>query len=82
MYFLYYLYQKVIGNHKQNLSLSDSNNFELQKNRVIRGFAKLLRIRRFELVLANEPQSTCVLEAGSFGFKLRTFSGIRNFFGS
>ena len=47
---------------------------------MIRGFAKLLRIRRFELVLANEPQSTCMLEAGSFGFKLMTFSGIRKFF--
>ena len=72
----------MIRNHKQNLSLSDSNNFELEKNRVIRGFAKLLRIRRFELVLANEPQSTCVLEAGSFGFTLMTFSGIRKIFGS
>ena len=72
----------MIRNHKQNLSLSDSNNFELEKNRVIRGFDKLLRIRRFQLVLANEPQSTCVLEAGSFGFKLMTFSGIRKIFGS
>ena len=67
----------MIGNHKQNLGHLRPNNFELQKNHVIRGFAKLLRIRRFELVLANEPQSTCVLESGSFGFKLMTFSGIR-----
>ena len=72
----------MIGNHKQNLSHLRANNFELLKNRVIRGFAKLLRIRRFELVLANEPQSTCVLEAGSFGFTLMTFSGIRKIFGS